>query len=172
MVPRPTCWQCAWAATSPKTEPTSSALRRVRAAVAFALLLFAAAVHADAFENRQLYERALQELAAGHFDDFRTTKAQLEDYALYGYLEYAELRNRLRRATPEQVRSFRSRNADSPIANRLNDSWLLELSRRGAWQQYLDFYEGSDNVQLQCLYLRALDHQGEHERAMAGVAAL
>jgi peptidoglycan lytic transglycosylase len=119
-----------------------------------------------------LYARALNELSAGKFDAFHATKAQLRDYVLYGYLEYAELRNRLRSVNPEQVREFRTRYADSPLASRLNDTWLLELWRRGEWQHYLDFYEGSDNVQLQCLYLRALEHHDEHERAMAGVAAL
>jgi soluble lytic murein transglycosylase len=127
---------------------------------------------ADAYESRQLYQRALGDLRHDRIEQFEAAKARLAGYALYPYLEYHDLHRRLRQVSPADIQAFRERYADSPIAARLNEVWLIELARRGAWGQYVKFYEPGPNVELQCLYLRALDHRGATDSAMAPVAAL
>lgn len=135
------------------------------------LVLFRAAA-ADPSESRQLYKRALVDLDNGRSEQFVAAKTQLVDYPLYPYLEFEALRRRLRDATPDEVQAFLDRFADTPLAGRLNEAWLLELARRGAWADYLKFYDDNPSIELQCLNLRALDHTGATEQAMAGAGTL
>jgi soluble lytic murein transglycosylase len=95
------------------------------------LVLFRAAA-ADPSESRQLYKRALVDLDNGRSEEFVAAKTQLVDYPLYPYLEFEALRRRLRNATPDEVQAFLDRFADTPLAGRLNEAWLVE--RGGAWK--------------------------------------
>jgi len=127
---------------------------------------------ADAYESRQLYQRALVDLRDGNQEHFEEAKARLVGYVLYPYLEFEDLRRRLRESTPAEIQAFRNRYADTPLAGRLNEVWLVELARRGAWEDYVKFYDGNASVQLKCLNLRALDHTGATEQAMTGASEL
>ncbi len=129
-------------------------------------------VHADNLDARKQYQRALVDLRAGRIEQFRSAQRQLTDYPLYPYLEFEDLQRQLRRATPQQIQSFIDRNSTTPLAERLRQTWLSELARRGEWQHFLDFYTQTDDAQLQCLYLRALLHTGADAKAMAQVAPL
>src|SRR5215470_9408414 len=73
---------------------------------------------ADIKESRILYQRALVDLAGGRLEQFTSAKANLVDYPLYPYLEFEDLQRRLRDATPDEVRAFRERYADTPLAGR------------------------------------------------------
>jgi soluble lytic murein transglycosylase len=128
---------------------------------------------ADIYASRQLYQRALVDLHDGRSQQFETAKASLVDYPLYPYLEFEDLHRRLRDLTPSEVQAFRDRYADTPLAGRMNEAWLLELARRGAWDDYVKFYDdGNASIELQCLNLRALEHTGATERAMTGAGEL
>jgi soluble lytic murein transglycosylase len=145
---------------------------RARALCVLVVLLCGYAAADDSADKRQLYVGALRSLDNGRIDAFQAAKAKLTDYPLYPYLDYQDHLLRLSELSAEEVRAFRERWKDSPIAGRLYDEWMDDLARRGAWTIFLANYEPSPNAERQCTYLRALDRSGEHHAAMAGVAPL
>ncbi len=127
---------------------------------------------ADPYALRQRYLDALASLARNDIAGFQSQKAGLVGYALYPYLDYQDHMRRLRELTPSDVAAFRARWSTVPVADRLYDAWMDDLTERRAWDLFLANYEPSNRVDRQCDYLRALDRSGQHEAAMAPVEPL
>jgi soluble lytic murein transglycosylase-like protein len=123
-------------------------------------------------QQRELYIQALEALDAGRFEAFQLAMAQLADYPLYPYLDYQDHRRRLSDLSPSDIRDFRARWSDSPIAGRLFEEWLDDLADRNQWPTFIEYYEDTGNVERQCVYLRALDRSGARTKAMEGVRPL
>lgn len=118
-------------------------------------------------KQRDQFLQAESALKAGDKNTFRQLKQKLFTYPLYGYLDYWELKRRLKKAQPEEVQEFFQLYNDQPVATRLRISWLHELARRGAWQSYLDFYWPQTSVTLQCHEIHArLKTNQEREEAL------
>jgi len=96
----------------------------------------------------------------------------LEDYPLYPYLEYADLRSRLHRARSGEIRAFLVEHADTPLGRRLRHAWLERLAQRGQWERFLDVYRHSPSVTMRCQWLRALLATGEEAEALSHVEEL
>ena len=60
----------------------------------------------------------------------------LKDYPLLPYLEYADLRNNLRRATSKDILEFVDKYPDSILAGYLKKAWLRHLANRGSWSEF------------------------------------
>ncbi len=128
---------------------------------------------ADLPKQRRLYVNALESLAAGDLSAFAAAKAQLVDYPLYPYLDYQDYRRRIPNLTEAEVAAFREKWKDSPIARRLYDQWMDDLSHRGAWNVFLRNYDPAiSNAERQCNYLRALDRSGERSARWRGGTAV
>ena len=123
-------------------------------------------------QQRELYIQALEALDAGRFDAFQIAMSQLVDYPLYAYLDFQDHRRHLSDLSPTEVRAFRDRWSDSPIADRLFEEWLDDLASRNAWPTFIAYYEDTGSVERQCVYLRALDRSGARTKAMEGVKPL
>jgi soluble lytic murein transglycosylase len=122
----------------------------------FAVLLFAGAADAvepaadPAGDPRQQYLDALAALEKDQLDRFDELATKLVDYPLHPYLRIARLRSQLRSARPAQVRAMLEQYPKLPPAYRLRRSWLRELVRREAWDDFLSDYRGQRDMKLRC----------------------
>ena len=114
-------------------------------------------------------ERALNK---GKTREYLKLRAALENYPLYPYLEYREIRRNLSRESPERVREFLNSYADTPLAWRLHNAWLNRLARRGDWETYLDFSEPGGSTKRRCTRLQALIKTGQADFAYSQVESL
>ncbi len=117
--------------------------------------------------QRYQFEQAEKAIKLGRISRYRQLEKQLRDYPLHPYLEYADLKRRLGQAKPAEVKSFISRNADSPLAVRMHNRWLRSLARQGRWQLLVDNFSSTKDRDLLCSYATALIKVGEAQRAFA-----
>ncbi|CAL63058.1 Putative soluble lytic murein transglycosylase [Herminiimonas arsenicoxydans] len=82
--------------------------------------------------------------------------ANLGNYPIPSYVEYYQLKPRLKDASASEVLAFLNRYSGSAIADRLRNDWLLELGKRRDWltfdEQYPQF-QLNDDTQLKCYAL-------------------
>jgi soluble lytic murein transglycosylase len=109
-------------------------------------------------------ERALQR---GDSASYIPLRQGLQDYPLFPYLEYGELRTALATTPTERVQAFIRDNADSPLSGSLRRAWLGELADQGRWQEFLAAYDGDKSLALRCDQVRALLGTGQRSKAFA-----
>ncbi|MCK9563727.1 MAG: transglycosylase SLT domain-containing protein [Bacteroidales bacterium] len=141
----------------------------ILATIAFLLLLCLQPALADSLdEQRERYQRATAALARGDDADFQRLKAQLQDYPLHPYLEYAEYSIRLERTPAETIRRFIGANGDSPLAGRLRSQWLDHLRQQRRDDDFITFYEDAGaTVEQRCHYLLLRYRAGDRNSAVA-----
>ena len=98
--------------------------------------------------------------------------APLRAYPLYPYLRYQELTRRLPEWPAVEVREFLQSYADSPLAARLRDAWLLQLAAARRWDDYLQDFTPTRNAELDCWQRQALLDTGQGEAALRDFAGL
>jgi soluble lytic murein transglycosylase len=111
--------------------------------------------------QRTQFLAARKALEARDTQRFRQITGQLRDYPLYSYLEYMDLRQRISRAGKGEIDLFLKTWSDQPVSKRLKQAWLYSLARQQRWQQFLDYYDGSGSVELQCHALQARIKTGD-----------
>jgi soluble lytic murein transglycosylase len=114
-------------------------------------------------------ERAFQ---TGDRARYLRLKSTLQDYPLYPYLEYAELKRNLHSAQDSEVRRFLEQYPDLPVTGSLRDTWLKQLARQGRWKSYLQFYQPGRSSEQQCNHLLALVKTGQAEAAFRQAPSL
>lgn len=127
---------------------------------------------ADPAGAREHFVAAEQALQRGAQDEFRRLAARLGDYPLYPYLEYAELRRRLKAAAAAEVAAFLERHQATPLADMLRAEWLDHLAAQQRWGDYLAFYRDGSDVDRRCHHLRALIETGQQDRAFAKIGPI
>jgi len=115
---------------------------------------------------------ALDHIQQGREKEFRALAAQLTDYPLYPYLDYASHRRRLRELNSEEVIAFRNRWNDSPLGQRLYVNWIDSLIDHQRFKELVEHYEPDGNAARECHYLRAMIRSGQRDAAMEAVPAL
>jgi soluble lytic murein transglycosylase len=126
----------------------------------------------DLVQQRTAFANAEQALAQGDHAQFAALAASLQDYPLYPYLLFDDLKARLAEATQQEVRQFLQRYHDTPLAWQLRRRWLTQLARQHRWQAFLKDYRPTSNTVLQCQQLQALIRTGKADRALPRVEAL
>jgi soluble lytic murein transglycosylase len=114
---------------------------------------------ADIESTRKQYLRAEKALAKGRYDAYQKEKVGLEQYPLYPYLQYGEMRHKLVRANSDEVNKFLAIYSDTWFGQDIRNEWLQILARRQNWDGYLAAYIPSTNSELTCHYLNALYHE-------------
>ena len=88
---------------------------------------------AQAYNREQFRQQRLQFIAAEqaaktqHWPRFKKLAAQLRDYPLYPYLEYAQLSRRLPQTDERVIQQFLRDNVGAPLALQLRKKWLFSL---------------------------------------------
>ena len=112
--------------------------------------------HANTIESqRKDYLAAKKAFELKQYKKFGKIANTLKDYPLYPYLRYNYLRKRVWKEKNEDIIYFLNRYSDLPVTNRLRNSWLKVLIRRGHWQTFLDNYIKHSDPMMQCYQLYA-----------------
>ena len=115
-----------------------------------------------------LRDAALKE-DSGRADELAS---QLTGYSLSSYVDYFELKAHLRTASEREITDFLTRYANTAIADRLRNDWLLILGHQNNWsrfdQQY-PLFVLNDDSQVKCYALLSALQQGQNvaEKARA-----
>ena len=148
-------------------------LRVAAACIALAVAALASTgAAADRADQRSRFLAAEQALEAKDRSAFQRHLAALEDYPLYPYLVFADLRSRLRQAAPEEVKEFLETYPEIPLSAQLQRAWLAELARQKRWRTYLEFYQPDGSLERQCWQRQALLDTGKRDQALDDIDTL
>lgn len=132
----------------------------------------AAAMASSPSQDRQRFLDAEQALERGDATAFRRLRAELGDYPLIPYLDYADLSGRLATASETEVAGFIDRYQDTPLASRMRGQWLDHLAAQRRWAEYLTLYAEDGNVSRQCYRLQAKLETGQADLALPEVSSI
>ncbi|MDD2723325.1 MAG: transglycosylase SLT domain-containing protein [Methylovulum sp.] len=115
-------------------------------------------------EQRTVFLRAEKLLEQGNDAAFLELGETLADYPLYPYLQYEWLKKHLQKT--DKVTEFLTRYAQTRHAPLLRAKWLDYLAKHGRWQEFVDYYQGTENPSRECYYYWALHETGKKEQAL------
>lgn len=126
----------------------------------------------ELLQQRQWYLAAQAALAGGDRSEFERLRAQLNDYPLQPYLDYAALISDLNAATPAAIAAFRNRHADTVLEQQLAQQWLNALVDAGHWSAAIAAWQpGISTTETTCRVLKARYDSGDPS-ALDAVPAL
>jgi soluble lytic murein transglycosylase len=123
------------------------------AAVRAALILaFGFGVSAEAQPTDADFVAARDAYRAGDAARLDRVAPRLKDHLLEQYAMYWQIRLKLDDADPERVKAFLTRNAGTPLADRLRTEWLKSLAKREQWALFAAEYpkRAGDDTELDC----------------------
>jgi soluble lytic murein transglycosylase len=112
-------------------------------------------------EDRALFLEARKALDEKRLQDYRQLASVLTDYPLHPYLQFQELRSRLKTADHDEIATFIARYEGEPLGWRLRQTWLYTLARQRDWPQFLAVWHDPQPVKLQCHKLQAQIKTGQ-----------
>lgn len=148
--------------------------KRILLAVVAAMLATpsVAALERRTMLQRQMFQDAEHALKNGNLTAYRRLEQQLQDYPLYPYLKYEEIKRNLGANNYKDVQRFLQENPGTPLATRLHYLWLKSLAHKRQWRTLIDNFYYTTDVGLQCDYARALIEENEPQRAFAVLEGL
>lgn len=161
---------------TPCTTYSTRLLLRPRIMVSLLLaLLFVAtpltAKEDDGHGQRVLFLEAKKALERADFAVFGHNIQQLQEYPLYPYLIYWQLRAKLSEQPAATIEAFLNNYPALPIATQLRGAWLRHLADEGRWKEFLHFYRGG-NTAMQCRLHTAQLRTGDKTKAWDGARKL
>lgn len=117
--------------------------------------------------QRQMFQDASHALKHGQMSKYRELEKRLRDYPLHSYLEYDEINRRLDKTDYKVIHRYLQQYPGTPLATRLQHSWLKSLARKRQWRTLIDNFYYTSDTGLQCDFARALISEKENERAFA-----
>lgn len=135
---------------------------------------FSMPIQAQASTTEQrAFIAAEQAWRSGDQARYRQHKAQLQQYPLLPYLEYAEIEGKLENTAETSIRKFLERYPGSVPAQRLRRSWMEMLANQERWETFLEFRDPQEtSASLQCHYLNYQIQQGQQTQAFAAIKPL
>lgn len=115
---------------------------------------------------------AWQAAARGDRPAFRQGLSGLQDYLLYPYLRYEDLRDRRRQVGDEEMASFLAAHADWAFAASLRKSWLRTLAREQRWSSLLTYAADAGEAEVACAYADARIRSGATDGLVSAAQAL
>ena len=125
----------------------------------------------DGHEQRVLFLETKKALERSDYTVFGHNIQQLQEYPLYPYLIYWQLRANLKEQPAATIEAFLNNYVDLPISSQLRGAWLQHLAREQHWAEYLKFYRGGSTA-MQCHLHTAQLHTGNKAAAWEGAKAL
>jgi soluble lytic murein transglycosylase len=125
---------------------------------------------ASALERRTMLQRltfvdAEHALKVGDLRTFHQLEQKLQDYPLYPYLKFEEIKRNLRNNNYKEVQRFLQDHPGTPLASRLQYLWLKSLARQHQWATLIDNFYYTNDVALQCDFAHALIQVKQPQRA-------
>ncbi|MCS5711835.1 transglycosylase SLT domain-containing protein [Candidatus Berkiella aquae] len=111
----------------------------------------------DLAAERNLFSRAEHALKNQDFKNYQRLAEKIQNYPLYPYLVYEELKGKIKNTKPtslklSEIDDFKSRYPDFPFHNALRTQWLVQMAQSKNWAAYAKGYLPSDNAELACQY--------------------
>ncbi len=108
--------------------------------------------HVSQADDNQVFLAAREAFRAGQAEPLALDAYALRRSVLAPYLDYWQLRLRLKSASNAEIANFITRHADSPLSQRLHTDWLQQLGQQQDWNTYLAEYANQPNPDssLQC----------------------
>jgi soluble lytic murein transglycosylase len=117
----------------------------------------------NAESQRDDFSRAWRAATEGKRDVYRQLMPTLQDYVLYPYLKYEDLRFRRAHVSDEEMISFLESHQDWAFTSGLKRAWLRTLGDRGRWDSLLLYARDSKDTEVQCSLAHARIKRGETE---------
>lgn len=160
-----------------KMRVTQIELHAMKGIFSIALLLVStasswAAAPDDVARQRERFMDAYEAGLRGQTARAESIAANLRDYVLAPYLDYAILKGRLDDADADDVRAFIDGHDDTPLAWRMRVEWLHELAGRKDWRTFRDWYTPTSDTTLRCHHATARLRTGATEGLAAEVTDL
>jgi soluble lytic murein transglycosylase len=125
----------------------------------------------DGHQQRVLFLETKKALEREDYTLFSRNIQQLQEYPLYPYLIYWQLRSKLESQPPASIDAFLTSYRELPVASLLRSAWLRHLAKSSRWEEFLHFYRGGGTV-MQCYQHTAQLHTGNKTLAWAGAREL
>lgn len=113
---------------------------------------------------RTTFLQAEQYIKQDRENDYFALADTLKTYPLYPYLQYQWLIKHL--DDEKSVQAFLLENADSRYAPLLHRKWMAHLGLRQQWRSFINFYNNSNDTELQCYFAQAQYVNGEQQAAL------
>ena len=144
------------------------------------LILFASAIAAAGLyaaeipepSQRENFSRAWWAAAHGKRADFEQLMPGLQDYLLYPYLQYEDLRYRRAIVSDGEMASFLEDHAGWAFAAGLEKAWLRTLGKRSRWDSLIRYATDSTDPEIQCYLAHARINRGHTDGLLADAQAL
>ncbi len=91
---------------------------------------------------------------------------KLKYYPLYPYIQYQWLIKNL--GETKKIKIFLRYNKDSRYAGLLRYKWQIYLAKNKNWPEYIEQYQKTKNIKLQCYYFWAQYNSGAKKEALTG----
>jgi len=153
---------------------TQNILKRIFIVSLVSLLATPAIANVDrrTMLQRQMFQDAEHALKRGQMTKYRGLEKRLRDYPLHSYLQFKEIKRNLNSANYKSIHRFLQEQPDTPLATRLQYSWLKSLARKRQWKTLIDNFYYTNDRGLQCDFSRALLMQKQPKRAYAVLEGL
>jgi soluble lytic murein transglycosylase len=124
-------------------------------------------------EQRKIYLAAIKQLHLKQYSAYYQSKNALYNYPLKPYLDFLEIKSKLRTLPYKRVDAFFAENPDSYLANRLRYHWLKTLASQRLWAKHIEYWDTNiSSTRLQCDHLMALYHTGARDEALLAATSL
>lgn len=100
--------------------------------------------------QREEFGLAWRAAAEGKRDVFNQLMPTLQDYLLYPYLQYEDLRFRRAQVSDTEMMTFLDSHPDWAFTAGLKAAWLRTLGEREQWDSLLKYAPGSNDAKVQC----------------------
>lgn len=124
--------------------------------------------HPEVAQWREQYRQANNQLDKSQFEQYRKTRAKLNDYPLAAHLDYRYHRKFISKLTPQTLQQFGEQHDNPLLYDRLQRARLKHLANKKRWPELIAEYQPKlANTSLQCQYALALYIQGDKTAALA-----
>lgn len=112
-------------------------------------------------KQRQLFLQAEAALKKGHYTRYKKIEHRLNDYPLYPYLRFMELKRNIRNTSSQKIQNFLQSYHNTPLANKLYYRWVSSLAKSGKSEALIQYFRPTQNTRLLCHYANALHKTGK-----------
>lgn len=113
--------------------------------------------------QRDDFSRAWWAAAHGKRAEFRQLMPGLEDFLLYPYLQYEDLRFRRGSVEVDEMADFLEQHEGWAFTAGLQTAWLRTLGERGRWDALITYAGDSSDTEVRCHRAHALIRRGQTE---------
>ena len=111
--------------------------------------------------QREEFSRAWWAAAHGKRTDFKQLMPALQDYQLFPYLQYEDLRYRRAVVSDAEMAAFLEQHEDWAFTAGLKKAWLRTLGERSRWDSLITYAPGSSDAEVQCYLAHARINRGQ-----------